>query len=118
MRRVPAEIASVLSNLAPAVTIEAELQINRAIIRLLTALKRKEKERVEAEDRLLEEIKSLRFLTTRIIEEVVHFKLRFTPASTVYSQPLILASALPRRQNTLLLINCADYSYGSSRSIN
>lgn len=53
-RRIPANVTAILSANTPVTSLEDELQLNRAIIRLLTAMKRKEKERAEAEEHFLD----------------------------------------------------------------
>lgn len=61
---------SVLVGGVSACSMEEELQINRSVIRLLGALKRQEKERVESESVLLERMRSVRFLSNKTIDDV------------------------------------------------
>lgn len=51
--QLPLEQHAIVDDLAPVPNIELELQINRGVMRLLAAFKKREKERVEAENGLL-----------------------------------------------------------------
>jgi hypothetical protein len=53
---------------SPINSIEIEFQVNRAVIKHMTLIKKQEKERIEIESALFDEIKNIRFLTTKIIQ--------------------------------------------------
>jgi hypothetical protein len=118
VRRIPAEQAALVSALAPP-TIEAELQLNRGIIRLLTSLKRQEKERVKTEDDLLEEMRALRFLTTKTIDEVSPLKVRSTQLLWRYlaSSMSVLGSMRKELTCSPPPIGCGTSSLTFSKSI-
>lgn len=107
-----------LTALAPAPTIEAELQINRGVIRLVAALKRMEKERVETEKVLLEEMGNARFLNTRAIEDVCSSKVRYTRQPQRFSAVSTLPSARRQSSTRPPAIDCATSSSASSRNTN
>lgn len=98
-------------------SMEDELQINRGVIRLLGVLKRQEKERVESESVLLENMRNLRFLSSKAIDDVLSIGCRYTQHARKYSSTSTLPLFLLELRIHLLPIVCAIYWWVSLKSI-
>lgn len=90
-------------------SMEEELQINRGVIRLLGVLKRQEKERAESESVLLESMRSVRFLSSKAIDDVLPIRSRYTRHACQYLYNSTLHLPLLEERIRFPPIDCVIY---------